>query len=1175
MRAHASRNPQTLAAFLLYLGFVVYGSLVPFEVRPLDWDQAVLGFRHIEYLDLGVVSRADWIANIVLYVPLAFLGCTALLGIDRRGWRAALGMPLVGVFCLAVAFGVEFAQQWFAPRTVSINDLIAESIGILIGLSLWGLGRGRIAWLWESFALGGRASLLAALIAYGLFYLALSLFPYDFVLSAQELKGRFDSDNQGWLAAASCGGPIRCGARLGLDGLAVLPFGVLAALLWPGLSLGRLFALGVLAGLVLEPLQLLIVSGTSQGLSVPLRGAGVALGGLLGARLRLAGSRPLAQALTLAAPILILPYLAGLALVSGWFASPAISPGAALAQLREVHWLPLYYHYFTTESVAMASALAQLALYTPMGLLAWGLSARPGARGSGAWLAAGLALALGAIVESGKLFFPPSHPDPTNLLVALTGTLLAYGLASWLERALSGGVHKEPKRRTGWDDEPLPDPATPRLAPAPTLSVPASGAPTTSEPDWTTAVPGPAQAALPPVAAAARAGSQARARPLWPAPTTLGVAMGTLAGVPLAIGTLAFPLAWPLAAAGLALYMLLLWFYPLAWLLVLPALLPALDLSPTTGRLPLDAFDLCVLATLSVGYARLWGRRPLPWPNRLFPLALALLCVSWASASARGLWPLLGSDWPPPDSSHSPLEAWTVGKGMLWALLLVPLLRRVPTRLLEEARALFVRGVLLGLALVALSVLWERHVFVGLTDFENDFRVTGTFASMHTGGAYIEAFLAFAFPFLAVAVIRARTWPGRGLGVLLAAAVGYSMTVTFSRGGWAGLAVGLLAVLAGTLGQRGAGRRGAWIAAAALVGAVGLASVPVLTGGFAQGRLAQSLTDLKIRVAHWQRALSLMTPGPRSVLTGEGFGQYPLAYLIQSGLDPGQRPPGTYAIMKEGANPFLRLGGGETVFLDQQVDIEPGRTYRLSARVRRPAGAGTLEIPICEKALLYSFKCERVRLAADGIGSGWQDLSSDFQSGRLGAGGRWPHPPVKLALPNASGFGALDLDAVSLKTQDGRELLANGDFSDGARHWLFVTDQDLAWHIHEQWVELYFAQGLLGVLALAVLLTAAGMALWSPFRAGDRLSVGLSAGLLGVLTVGLLGSVLDAAPLSMLFYLALLYPAGALPGKQRGSRRPGGSRSSQASHTVESRPLHPGASGLASGPDQPNRIIDR
>jgi hypothetical protein len=53
-------------AFLLYLGFVVYGSLLPFQYRDLGLEQALARFAEISYLDLGVGSRADWVANIVL-----------------------------------------------------------------------------------------------------------------------------------------------------------------------------------------------------------------------------------------------------------------------------------------------------------------------------------------------------------------------------------------------------------------------------------------------------------------------------------------------------------------------------------------------------------------------------------------------------------------------------------------------------------------------------------------------------------------------------------------------------------------------------------------------------------------------------------------------------------------------------------------------------------------------------------------------------------------------------------------------------------------------------------------------------------------------------------------------------------------------------------------------------
>ena len=41
-----------------------------------------------------------------------------------------------GVFSLALALAVEFTQLFFPPRTVSLNDILAESAGAVIGLSL-------------------------------------------------------------------------------------------------------------------------------------------------------------------------------------------------------------------------------------------------------------------------------------------------------------------------------------------------------------------------------------------------------------------------------------------------------------------------------------------------------------------------------------------------------------------------------------------------------------------------------------------------------------------------------------------------------------------------------------------------------------------------------------------------------------------------------------------------------------------------------------------------------------------------------------------------------------------------------------------------------------------------------------------------------------------------------
>jgi len=331
---------------------------------------------------------------------------------------------------------------------------------------------------------------------------------------------------------------------------------------------------------------------------------------------------------------------------------------------------------------------------------------------------------------------------------------------------------------------------------------------------------------------------------------------------------------------------------------------------------------------------------------------------------------------------------------------------------------------------------------------------------------------------------------------------------------------------------------------AGLTAAAIVVAVPVLFGSFAQYRLARSATDLTIREAHWRRALSLMDDGAVTAIFGMGFGVYPTAYLLYSGA---RVPPGTYSVLRDDGNPFLRLTPGQPVFLDQLVDVQPHTRYRLSARLREGPGVSGLSVALCEKALLYSFACIWRDLQPNQPRSGWSQGSVELDSERLGGGGNWPHRPVKLSLHNAGG-GPIDVDDVSLKTQDGPELVANGDFSHGVDRWLFVTDQDLAWHIHEQWIETYFAQGLIGVAATLVLLAGAVVSLAFSLLRGDRWATALLGGLTGFVTVGLLGSLVDTARLSVLFYLGAFFcvltspqPGGLLakiiPRERLGSHR--------------------------------------
>ena len=81
------RSTLTLA-WLGWLVFVVYGSLVPLDYVALPLDHALAAFRNIPFLSLGLDSRADWVANGVLYAPLGSLaegvGAKASLSDDNQ-----------------------------------------------------------------------------------------------------------------------------------------------------------------------------------------------------------------------------------------------------------------------------------------------------------------------------------------------------------------------------------------------------------------------------------------------------------------------------------------------------------------------------------------------------------------------------------------------------------------------------------------------------------------------------------------------------------------------------------------------------------------------------------------------------------------------------------------------------------------------------------------------------------------------------------------------------------------------------------------------------------------------------------------------------------------------------------------------------------------------------------
>ena len=416
-----------------YSGFVLYGSLVPLDPRTLSLTQAVSQFSAIPYLSIGAYGRADLIANLLLYVPLAILWCARISGAQARFWTAVL----VFIGCLIFAVAIEFAQLWFPPRTVSQNDLMAETLGVGLGLFIWlAFGRTLFAAV-QNMVRGGRPGLKAAFVVYCVAYLIYVLLPFDFVLSASELTQKFETQAIAPLLSGWCGGTIRCSAILALEIASFVPLGIFLTVLlaWtggqrPGFPTAAL--IGIMVGLVIEGLQILVVSGITQGASIITRAGGVVIGmGMV----RMSSMARLKTVLPMARPLIFLGliFYAALLVTINWRGTWQVED--AFQRLDAVNWLPFYYHYYTTEQNALASMLRNITLYAPLGAAVWAWRFA-GARGEQAdlpgarmifWLGAFSA----ALMECSRLFKVASHPDPTNILIGAASAWGAYHLTAW------------------------------------------------------------------------------------------------------------------------------------------------------------------------------------------------------------------------------------------------------------------------------------------------------------------------------------------------------------------------------------------------------------------------------------------------------------------------------------------------------------------------------------------------------------------------------------------------------------------------------------------------------------------------------------------------------------------------------------------------------------------------
>lgn len=422
-----------------YSAFVIYGSLVPLHFRPQPLEKAWDDFQHIPYLDLGIGSRADWVANILLFVPLAFLWLGLLWPRRSRIAQALVsGVVLLGGIGLSAA--IEFTQIFFPPRTVSLNDIVAETLGTMIGIVLWWSTGGRVvAWLtgwFEDHTPTGTTQRL--LYGYLFLLFGYSVLPLDLTISFVEIYHKWQ---EGKVLLVPFSAHYDSGVERAYALLADTAIWIPAALLWKlssSHSARKILQYVLVSATIIEILQLFVYSRVTSTTDVLMAGCGGLIGVALAAWLRPSKDNPRAPESTAFHGGYVVLWLLALAVWLGVLMSVFWYPfnfstewGFVHKRLAELNRVPFEAYYFGTELRAVTEVFHKTGFFFPLGaLLAMGTAGirRRWAVPAVLLHAASVLIIAGAAagIEIGQLFLPGKIADTTDWFLETLGGLIGY-----------------------------------------------------------------------------------------------------------------------------------------------------------------------------------------------------------------------------------------------------------------------------------------------------------------------------------------------------------------------------------------------------------------------------------------------------------------------------------------------------------------------------------------------------------------------------------------------------------------------------------------------------------------------------------------------------------------------------------------------------------------------------
>jgi VanZ family protein len=442
-----------LILMLAYAVFIIYGSLVPldFHANSLSgaWEEFWQRMRLEEFSHQ--FSRSDFVANLLLGVPLGFFGMGFLTRENRRPGRLTAALGSMAGACLVAAVA-EFGQLYVPERTTSLDDVIAQTIGGAVGVAVWVLAgefvTRYVRGLWARYIQDEHA--LKILGGYAVCYAIYQLLPFNITISLAEVYHKFRAGMVTLVPFADWHG-LTAYALLSQASV-MIPIGYAFVVLWRGRRHPVALAAGaglIFAGL-LEFLQLFVLPRYSSGTDAVMGAVGAGVGGWLATRFGPAARTGLTRTSLWRAQgwwikvFLLALWVCGLALFR-WHSLAFEWPAEGLWEhAARTVCAPLTTFYYQSELGAATEVIREAVAFFFLGLLVRSLTGpSERRRRAAAILAVFVAVGLVIVLEAGRLLLPLHVLDPASLVIETVSAVTGIALYARFVRTFVQGREPE------------------------------------------------------------------------------------------------------------------------------------------------------------------------------------------------------------------------------------------------------------------------------------------------------------------------------------------------------------------------------------------------------------------------------------------------------------------------------------------------------------------------------------------------------------------------------------------------------------------------------------------------------------------------------------------------------------------------------------------------------------